>query len=95
MVWGCLELQFLSTRMNSVDYITVLSCSLLPFLRENNDKNMSSNRTMIEFTSADRVWNGFVTNLLRFYRDMNIIENVFRILIRRVYTIYQCCKILN
>ena len=44
MVWvaispsDCLELQFLCTPMKSTEYITVFSCSLLPFLRKNNDK---------------------------------------------------------
>ena len=37
---GYLELLFPSTPMYSTEYITVLSCSLLLFLRENNEKNI-------------------------------------------------------
>ena len=44
MVWGaisssgCLELQYPFTPMYSTEYITVLSFSLLVFLRKNNEK---------------------------------------------------------
>ena len=75
MVWraisssSCFELQFPSMPMNSIEYITVPSCSWLSFLKKLWEKNMFSNRTMSEFMAADWVWNGFVTNLLRFYFD--------------------------
>lgn len=40
MVWGAfclegtLEIQFVSTKMKSTDYINVLQCSLVPFLEQ-------------------------------------------------------------
>ena len=55
MVWGaissssCLELQFPSTPMNSAEYISVLSCSLLPFLRENNEKQYVFQQNNVRF----------------------------------------------
>ena len=41
---GCLELQSSSEPIYNTECITVPSCSLLPFLRENNKKKMFSNR---------------------------------------------------
>ena len=53
---GCLELQFPSKPMNTTEYIIVLSCSLLPFLRENSEKKyMFSNRIISELMAAARV----------------------------------------
>ena len=34
---GSLEIQFTSTKMKSSDYISVLQCSLLPFLEQNTE----------------------------------------------------------
>ena len=38
-----------------------------PFWEKIMTKNMFSNGTMSEIMAADRVWNGYVANLLRFY----------------------------
>ena len=51
---GCLEIQFRSTRMSSTEYITILSYSLLPFLKGNNEKKIFSIRTIPEYMSVDR-----------------------------------------
>ena len=39
-------------QVNSTEYITVLSCSLLLLRRKNNEKNMFSKRTMSEFRQS-------------------------------------------
>ena len=51
---------------------------------------MLSNRTMSEFMAADRVWNGFVINLLRFYCNQlafltGILLKMFRAFLSQEY----------
>ena len=54
--------------MNSTEYITVLSYSLLLFLGENNDKKYVFQQGNARIhVKSHRVWISYVTNLLRFY----------------------------
>ena len=79
---GYLELQFPFTPMNSTEYITVLSCSLVLFLRENNEKIyiFQQNNVRIYGNSQSVEWfrNQSIEVLLRpvCSPDMNIIEIV-------------------
>ena len=77
--------------MNSTEYITIPSCGLLSFLRENNEKIyiFQQHNIIIHGSRPSGEWfrNQSIEVLLRpaCSFDMNTIENVKGILIQRVY----------
>ena len=79
---GCLELQFTSTLMNSLEYITDLSYGLLLFLRENNNKKyvfrQGNDRIHVSRQSMEWFRNQSIEVLWRpaCSPDMNIVEKV-------------------
>ena len=73
---------FPSMPVNSTEYITVLSCSLLCFLRENNEKSYVFQQDNVRVHSSRHSAGWFrsqsIEDFLRpaYSPDMNIIENV-------------------
>ena len=97
MVWGAftasgtLEIQFTSTKMKSSDYIAVLQCSLLPFLEQNREIPyiFQQDNARIHFSKETK---SFLSRCLveimewpACSPDLNPIENICGVLVRRVY----------
>lgn len=97
LIWGafteecCRELQIVPTKMNSEKYCELLQCSLLPFLHGNIEKKYIFQRGNVacharKFTKE---WlNSNDVDALEWTAcspDINPIENIWGILLRRIY----------
>ncbi|KHJ87984.1 hypothetical protein OESDEN_12227 [Oesophagostomum dentatum] len=97
MVWGAfssectLSLAFVSNRMNSEEYQNVLENHLLPFLEERRTEAFvfQENNATIHVSSATKSWLWrYNTNTLDWPAcspDLNPIENLCGIIVRRIY----------
>ncbi|KHJ78121.1 hypothetical protein OESDEN_22259 [Oesophagostomum dentatum] len=97
MTWGAfyqggtLELQFTSTSMNSDDYQLVLSMSVVPFFRRNSQSGyvfMHDNAPIHTSNSTIAFLNSKKIPVLPWppcSPDLNPIENIWGLMVRRVY----------
>ena len=95
LVWGAfsssgnLELYFSSNRMNNLDYQSVLSDGLLPYIAENSDKNLifEQDNAAIHVSGSTRQW--FDHQNIKFldWPTRSPYMMLWRLLVRQVYAV--------
>lgn len=97
MVWGAfcaagtLRLGFVSSRMNSQEYIELMETHLLPFLRGARRKSHSyqQDNASCHVSAASKAW--FASKKIKLHEhparspDLNPMENLWSYLVRQVY----------
>lgn len=98
MVWGAfcsrgmLRLVFLTTHMNSTKYIEVLEQSLVPFLEENSDLDLTFQHDNASVHKSCETSNWLSSNQIvvmdwpACFPDQNPIENIWGTLVWMVYS---------